>query len=85
MCVFEGSAINVLSNETVDFALSTSSTDTDAGWPCSQFIYGSGAFHTTRILTVTNLTTTIYPLVWVSDNTNNAGIMYYTLQCVRIA
>ena len=85
MCVFEATAVNVLSNQTVDFVLSTSSTDTDVGWPYPGFRYGSGQLHTTRIFTVTNLTTTIYPLVWVSDNTSNSSVMYYTLQCVKIA
>ena len=85
MYLFEATAVNVLSSQTVDFVLSTSSTDMDVGWPYAGFRYGSGHLHTTRIFTVTNPTTTIYPLVWVSDNTNNASVMYYTLQCVRLA
>ena len=77
MCVFEGTGIYCASTQVVLFELSTSSTGMDSGWSYQ----GSSLFHTSRIFTVTDLTTTIYPLVYSSTITGTPSILNYNVQC----
>ena len=84
MCVFQATASNLVSTATMECVLSTSSTSYDSGaYPSIR--WGKGPLQNTRILTVTNLTTTIYPLLEATTNNPIPTILYYTLQCVRIA
>ena len=85
MCVFQASVLNLPNTATIECVLSTSSTAYETSWSYPSVIWGSGIIQNTRILTVTNLTTTIYPLLEASSNNPVPTIMYCTLQCVRIA
>ena len=69
----------------MDFVLPTSSIGMDSGWTYQVSSLGGGLLHTTRMFTVTDITTTIYPVVYATTVTcGSPGIFKYSLQCVRI-
>jgi hypothetical protein len=85
MCVFEASPSGFTTTQKIVFGLSTSSTSMDSGWPYQTNGGGNSLIHTTRVFTVTDLTTTIYPLVYVDTANGAQYIGSPTVQCVRIA
>ena len=85
MCVFEASPTGFNTTQKIYFGLSTSSTAMDSGWPYQTNGGGNSLIHTTRVFTVTDLTTTIYPLVYVDTANGAQYIGSPTVQYVRIA
>ena len=84
-CIYEAPAV-CINTQNISFGLSTSTTGMDSGWLNQVTYLGGGFFNTTRIFTVTDLTTTIYSLVWCNTLTGGPpGLFGYTLQCVRVA
>jgi hypothetical protein len=87
MCVFQATpnGFNTNGTQILNYGLSVNPTSMDSSWPY-QSCYGFATqVHYTRIFTVTNLTTTIYPIAFVDISNGNQGLLNYTLQCVRIA
>jgi len=87
MCVFQATpnAFNTNGTQILNYGLSVNPTSMDSSWPY-QSCYGFATqVQYTRIFTVTNLTTTIYPIAFVDISNGSQGLLNYTLQCVRIA
>jgi len=57
----------------------------DSAWPYQTNGGGNSNAHTTRIFTVTDLATTIYPVMYVDTANGMQYVASPTLQCVRIA
>ena len=87
MCVFQAtpSGFNTNGTQTLNYGLSINPTSMDSAWPFQNAYGFATQLHTTRIFTVTNLTTTIYPVVFVDISNGNQVLLNFTLQCVRIA
>ena len=87
MCVFQATptAFNTNGTQILNYGLSVNSTSMDSSWPYQNAYGFATQLHTTRIFTVTNLTTTIYPVVSVDISNGNQALWNFTLQCVRIA
>ena len=85
VCVFTGVTIQSC---TLTYGLSLNNTSMDTGWNTS-FMNQTGCdtktFTTTRMIAVSNLTTTLYCLVQGGYVYNVPTITNYTVQCVRIA
>ena len=85
MCVFEASPSGFTTPQKIYFGLSTSSTGMDSGWPYQTNGGGNSLIYTTRVFTVTDLTTTIYPLLYVDTADGMQYVGSPTAQYVRIA
>jgi len=86
MCVFQFTGVTIQSY-TLTYGLSLNSTSMDTGWNTS-FMNQTGTdktLTTTRMISVSNLTTTLYCLVQGGYVYNVPTITNYTVQCVRIA
>jgi len=87
MCVFQATpnAFNTNGTQILNYGLSINPTSMDSSWPYQNAYGFASQVQYTRIFTVTNLTTTIYPIAFVDISNGNQGLLNYTLQCVRIA
>ena len=87
MCVFQASpnAFNTNGTQILNYGLSMNPTSMDSAWPYQNAYGFASQVQYTRIFTVTNLTTTIYPIAFVDISNGNQSLLNYTLQCVRIA
>ena len=86
LCVYEFIGFNMASAGGIAFGLSLNSTLMDSGWHLKQSSTNDvGSYSGTRIVSVSNLTTTLYCLCQVSSTTSSPNVNYYTLQCTRIA
>ena len=57
----------------------------DKAWPYQNDNGFASQVQYSRMFTVTNLTTTIYPIAFVDISNGSQSLLNYTLQCVRIA
>ena len=88
LCSFEFVGFSMSTTNGIAFGLSLNSTSMDAGWQLKQADTTEiNTFSGTRIVSVTNLTTTLYCVVQVGTVPASIypNVNYYTVQCVRIA
>ena len=87
LCVFEFTGLTLNGSAGLTYGMSLNNTSMDTGWNLSQITYrcDTDCFSTTRILSVSNLTTTLYCLAQVGSSYFTPTITKYTVQCTRIA
>ena len=80
MCVFQATpnGFNTNGTQILNYGLSVNPTSMDSSWPYQNAYGFATQVQYTRIFTVTNLTTTIYPIAFVDISNGSQGLLNYT-------